>query len=453
MEFLLKHTKPSLVSSYTNDTNQCAETGENQADCQKVVDRNYFRQLPYVKNIVYPWQNYDWDYSTYISNNYNANKLGATKRGTFGAIRDNISAINKINDAYWYDANPGSSSKAGVSDQVECTEPPLTDCCSKVGHTWLGAPDKIVRSPMTCQQENWNRSCPTSHPYPFTDHIKNDKCCSQLDSNNQCLPKNSVDCPSKFYCTNPNIVKSPNKSICVKKSDYVKLSQEKRNLGITDTDFSPSYKYQAGKIRKCNQRNYGSGNGYSDDLATGVNDWCKVYNSDLHRCPKDHPYVYGDNNEKCCMNQPVIDPTTKKAVCPPNDGGKTNNYKCPKEFPYNYGDNSDRCCRVTPIMDGFKEICPSETLDCQFNDEICPNAVCQNREDCNSKRNYLYGKDNSLCCKVKPVNGNCPDGQTDGNSQKKCQNYNLNCNSNDDGLDTYFGQPCLKKKNIRRNTE
>ena len=109
-----------IIKESQNDLKQCQKAGEAQAECVILVNQKYIRKFPQMKDLVYPWANYDWDYTTFIDNNYNKNKTGATNRPTFGALFDNISANAKLTKGFIFDANPNKKSRAGVSDLPEC---------------------------------------------------------------------------------------------------------------------------------------------------------------------------------------------------------------------------------------------------------------------------------------------------------------------------------------------
>ena len=125
MEFILKNLKTlpnsdKIINDYKNDIKLCKKAGEKEADCTKLVDLKYTRKFPVLKDLVYPWVNYDWDYTTYVDRNYNKDKTGATDRASLGGLFDDMDAMAKLSDGYVFDANPGSHSKAGISDTPKC---------------------------------------------------------------------------------------------------------------------------------------------------------------------------------------------------------------------------------------------------------------------------------------------------------------------------------------------
>jgi hypothetical protein len=73
------------------------------------------------KNDIYPYLNYDWNYTTFIDNNYNSDITGATPDGNFTALFKNPIAMGKLMKGYLLDNNPNSKSKSGVDDSLNCT--------------------------------------------------------------------------------------------------------------------------------------------------------------------------------------------------------------------------------------------------------------------------------------------------------------------------------------------
>lgn len=60
-----------LLKYYNEDLATCErDANDYVATCQKYVDAKYARMVKPLKDMVYPWRNFDWDYSTYIDNQY-----------------------------------------------------------------------------------------------------------------------------------------------------------------------------------------------------------------------------------------------------------------------------------------------------------------------------------------------------------------------------------------------
>ena len=122
MEKLLKTLPNSdkIIKEYQADVKLCRKTGEKEHDCLKLVDLKYTRKFPALKDLVYPWINYDWDYTTFVDNNYNKQVTGATDKPTLGGLFSNIDAMTTLANAYTFKANPNNSSRAAVSDLPQC---------------------------------------------------------------------------------------------------------------------------------------------------------------------------------------------------------------------------------------------------------------------------------------------------------------------------------------------
>ena len=66
----LKILKKAL-NEYLIDCSICKK-GNNSFKCLKEAATKLSRQLPFIRNSIYPWKNYDWDYGNFIDNNYSA---------------------------------------------------------------------------------------------------------------------------------------------------------------------------------------------------------------------------------------------------------------------------------------------------------------------------------------------------------------------------------------------
>ena len=98
MESILKNLKTlpnseAIITDYQNDIKLCKKAGEKETDCIKLVDLKYTRKFPVLKDLVYPWVNYDWDYTTFVDNNYNKGKTGATDSPSLGGLFDDMDAM------------------------------------------------------------------------------------------------------------------------------------------------------------------------------------------------------------------------------------------------------------------------------------------------------------------------------------------------------------------------
>jgi hypothetical protein len=112
----------------SNDINDCRRAGGGSMyDCVQMAGDKYVRSKDENKDQIYPWKNYDWDYTRFIDNNYNARATGATSAGTMGAIFSNPRAIFRLGKGFLTDNNPNNSSQAGQSDLTQCDRVPVND--------------------------------------------------------------------------------------------------------------------------------------------------------------------------------------------------------------------------------------------------------------------------------------------------------------------------------------
>ena len=87
-------------------------TCNNDAKCESIAMSKLFRQIPMIRDSIYPWKNFDWSYTNYVNNNYSAEATGS--RGGEGSnMKKNIAIFWKLFDAYLKDPNPGPDSIAG----------------------------------------------------------------------------------------------------------------------------------------------------------------------------------------------------------------------------------------------------------------------------------------------------------------------------------------------------
>lgn len=123
METFLKKEK-GLWEAYQKTKAKCRDVGEKQMACEKMVDIMYLRKLPGMDGLVYPWTNYDWDYSNYVNNNYNKDATGATDAGTFGALFKNPEAMFKLAKGFMMNPDPPNNASSAYTDAPICKPGP-----------------------------------------------------------------------------------------------------------------------------------------------------------------------------------------------------------------------------------------------------------------------------------------------------------------------------------------
>jgi hypothetical protein len=92
------------IKRYINDCKICG----NDANCLAQANTNLSRDKS-----IYPWPNYDWNYSNYVDNNYSAQATGSDANA---GVFKNLSAGVKIAKGYLIDPNPGTKSKPNGND-------------------------------------------------------------------------------------------------------------------------------------------------------------------------------------------------------------------------------------------------------------------------------------------------------------------------------------------------
>lgn len=98
---------------FTKDCLECKNNG-NYSSCHDVAKNKLYRSLPFIKDNIYPWKNYEWNYGNYIDNNYSPLATGAKTEGSFSAMVNNLKALKKIGDGYLFTPNPGEKSFSGI---------------------------------------------------------------------------------------------------------------------------------------------------------------------------------------------------------------------------------------------------------------------------------------------------------------------------------------------------
>lgn len=111
---------------YKKDCSLCKGNADNDVTCLDAALTKLYRQIPLIKDSIYPWENYEWDYSNFVDNNYSAKATGSTKRGSWSALRKNTKIFFKLFKALIFDANPNKYSHAGGTNKY--SDYPLYGC-------------------------------------------------------------------------------------------------------------------------------------------------------------------------------------------------------------------------------------------------------------------------------------------------------------------------------------
>jgi len=105
----------NALKTYKKDCVICKRDGDNDQTCLKLALDKLFRSLPFIRNSVYPWRNYDWNYSNFVDNNFSAKATGSSNSGS--AYMKNLKIFFKIFKAYIFSANPNKYSVAGGTNK------------------------------------------------------------------------------------------------------------------------------------------------------------------------------------------------------------------------------------------------------------------------------------------------------------------------------------------------
>ena len=108
----------------------CFIEGSYGLQCSAAVTDKYMREFNFMKNLVYPWRNYDWDYQEYVKTNYNTKKMGVSGEGNTRAIIKDVDALLKIIDGLLFKANPTDNSSASNPNSPNSD---LADCLQQAG--------------------------------------------------------------------------------------------------------------------------------------------------------------------------------------------------------------------------------------------------------------------------------------------------------------------------------
>ena len=119
---------------YMKECGICARHTVNYYECLQAAAQNLQRRIPMFANGVYPWKNYDWDYSNHISNNYSKERTRARPGSSIRDLYNNVLGLIKTVNGMTDDPIPGPRSRAGVRS-IHSDYPKFEDCKGKCYHT------------------------------------------------------------------------------------------------------------------------------------------------------------------------------------------------------------------------------------------------------------------------------------------------------------------------------
>jgi len=126
-----KNINSPECDEYRKNQQACINAGgTTQWECIQTARDRYSRQVANYRDLVYPWTNFDWDYTRFIDNNYNSDATGATNEPTYNGLFKNTGAMLKIAKGYITDPNPSNNSISAQSDLTICSKVPEIDRAS-----------------------------------------------------------------------------------------------------------------------------------------------------------------------------------------------------------------------------------------------------------------------------------------------------------------------------------
>jgi hypothetical protein len=119
----IKITEKAL-KQYSDDCRTCASFG-NAKECMEAAQVNLRRNLPFSANNIYPWRNYDWNYSNHISNNYSTKAMPKGGYSFNGVLQSGRNLANTI--AAFIDA-PSPSPNTNSNIPNKDSDYPVFEC-------------------------------------------------------------------------------------------------------------------------------------------------------------------------------------------------------------------------------------------------------------------------------------------------------------------------------------
>ena len=208
------------LKKYLKECKYCASATGNNYKCLNSAAKNLKRRSPLFNKDVYPWLNYDWNYSNYVSNNYLPRHTGATKRSNIQAMYDNIIALSKVLDGLIADPNPGIRSRAGIKNRYS-DYPPLHECntprCIATQNVKNALNNQIGNPPTS---DNFLKQKKLTGKYSSSYYIKIGTCDRQdIQSEKKC--------EEKGYKWSPDVISNVISKLKKNKSDVKKEGPKK----------------------------------------------------------------------------------------------------------------------------------------------------------------------------------------------------------------------------------
>jgi hypothetical protein len=172
-----------------NDKNKNKDTDKKNKDNMKSGSKklsklvNKAESAMGMSDYAYPLANYNWDYKTYVDNNYEPSKLGVSDDISLSALKRDVQAGDKYLRALMTDSTPNENSIAGISD-IDFTDP---DFMSKIRANNQKPPYATFRTEYT------EKDYPTSGKYSNSYFVRSGYCpVPNIRSKAECMSKDKA---------------------------------------------------------------------------------------------------------------------------------------------------------------------------------------------------------------------------------------------------------------------
>ena len=115
------------LNDMIKEQKQCFQNPDGyQFECANKVLEKYIKKNKSIKSLIYPWSNFDWDYTVLVEKQYDPKILKVSSSGTIEALTKDIDALIKIVEALLVNPNPSENSGASNpnkkdNDLVPCS--------------------------------------------------------------------------------------------------------------------------------------------------------------------------------------------------------------------------------------------------------------------------------------------------------------------------------------------
>lgn len=123
-------------------------------ECAQQVTENYIRNTDMLKDAIYPWRNYDWDYSNVVDKLYKPSALGASGKGTVNALVNDIDLLVKSIEGLIITPNPDKDSAAAMPGKTNDLVPCSNDVDTIKNLSDVRKDIKIIQNKLQTDPEN-----------------------------------------------------------------------------------------------------------------------------------------------------------------------------------------------------------------------------------------------------------------------------------------------------------